>query len=180
MSSRPTQAVILAGGMGTRLRPLSDDMPKALIPFHDRTFIAYVIEMLVDQGFTEVLLLLGWQPDAFISELGDGSRFGASITYRVTPAEALTAHRVIDAADLLDDKFLLLYCDNYWPMQLDKMWSRYRQANAEAMITVYSNKDGYTRNSVRVAAASRNDATAPCNVPARHRGPAGPMMGHPW
>lgn len=150
MSSRPTQAVILAGGMGTRLRPLSDDVPKALIPFHDRTFIAYVIEMLVDQGFTDVLLLLGWQPDAFMSELGDGSRFGASITYRVTPAEALTAHRVIDAADLLDDKFLLLYCDNYWPMSFERMWDQYLTLGKPCQVVVYANRDGYTTSSVKV------------------------------
>jgi D-glycero-D-manno-heptose 1,7-bisphosphate phosphatase len=129
---------------------VSDSVPKALVPFHGRPFIAYVIEMLVEQGFTDVLLLLGWMSDQFITELGDGSRFGASITYRTTPAEALTAHRVLDAADALEDTFLLLYCDNYWPMPFDRLWEQYLRLDKPCQVVVYANRDDYTTSSVKV------------------------------
>ncbi|MDE2977410.1 MAG: sugar phosphate nucleotidyltransferase, partial [Acidobacteriota bacterium] len=121
MHSRPTQAVILAGGRGTRLAPLTDTLPKALIPFHGKPFLGHVIEMLRGQGFERVLLLLGYRAEAMIDHFGDGSAYGVGISHRVTAPDDLTAHRVKDAADQLDDRFLLLYCDNYWPMQFDRM-----------------------------------------------------------
>ena len=150
MHSRPTQAVILAGGRGARLAPLTDTLPKALIPFHGKPFLGYVIEMLREQGFDRVLLLLGYMADTMIEHFGDGSDYGVEISYRVTDADDLTAYRVRDAADQLDDRFLLLYCDNYWPMQFDRMWRSYVESGAPAQITVYANADGYTRDSVIV------------------------------
>lgn len=150
MHSRPNQAVILAGGRGTRLAPLTDTLPKALIPFHGKPFLGYVVEMLRDQGFERVLLLLGHMADAMIDHFGDGSAYGVEISYKVTDADDLTAYRVKDAADQLDDRFLLLYCDNYWPMQFDRMWASYVESGAPAQITVYANADGYTRDSVIV------------------------------
>src|SRR6266540_1468094 len=54
------------------------------------------------------------------------------------------------AADQLDPCFLLLYCDNYWPMRFKEMWSRFAAADVPAMVTVYSNRDGYSRDSVRL------------------------------
>jgi D-glycero-D-manno-heptose 1,7-bisphosphate phosphatase len=136
--------------MGTRLRPLSDDLPKALIPFHGRPFLDHVIELLADQGFERVLLLLGWRPELFEEMLGDGARWGVSIHYRVTPPEALTAHRVLEAMDTLDDNFLLLYCDNYWPMRFDRLWEQYQSGGAPCQVVVYANRDEYTRSSVVV------------------------------
>jgi D-glycero-D-manno-heptose 1,7-bisphosphate phosphatase len=136
--------------MGTRLRPLSDDLPKALIPFHGRPFLDHVIELLGDQGFESVLLLLGWKPELFAERLGDGSRWGLSIDYRVTPPEALTARRVLDAVDVLDDNFLLLYCDNYWPMRFARVWEQYQRAGQPCQVVVYANRDQYTRSSVIV------------------------------
>ena len=70
-----------------------------------------------------------------------------------------TARRIKLAESRLDPYFLLLYCDNYWPMQIDKMWPRFVAADAPAMITVYTNKDGYTRNSVRVDPMAMSPST---------------------
>ena len=93
MHSRPTQAVILAGGRGTRLAPLTDNLPKALIPFHGKPFLGYVIEMLREQGFKRVLLLLGYMADAMIEHFGGGSAYGVEISYRATDADDLTAYQ---------------------------------------------------------------------------------------
>jgi histidinol-phosphate phosphatase family protein len=147
---RPTQAVILAGGRGTRMRPLTDTRPKAMVEFHGKPFLEYLIEMLRDQGFERVLLLLGYLPEIITEHFGDGSRLGVRIDYDITGPDDLTAHRVKVARDKLDDIFLLMYCDNYWPLQFDRMWARYLELGAPAMVTVYGNADGYSRDSVIV------------------------------
>jgi histidinol-phosphate phosphatase family protein len=147
---RPQQAVILAGGRGTRLKPLTDTRPKPMVEILGKPFLAYQLDQLRDQGFRQVLLLLGYLPEVVQDYCGDGRRWGLNIEYSVSAAEDETARRIKLAEPLLAPYFLLLYCDNYWPMQIDKMWSRFVTAGAPAMITVYTNKDGYTRNSVRV------------------------------
>jgi histidinol-phosphate phosphatase family protein len=147
---RPRQAVILAGGQGTRLRPLSDIRPKAMIEIHGRPFLLEIVEMLRDQGFQEVLMLLGYLPSVIQDYFEDGSRWGLNISYSVTPVENNTGRRLKLAEPLLHDVFLLLYCDNYWPMQIAPMWKRFVEAGAPAMLTVYTNKDGWTNNSIRV------------------------------
>jgi histidinol-phosphate phosphatase family protein len=147
---RPTQAVILAGGRGTRLKPLTDTRPKPMVEILGKPFLAYQIEQLRDQGFEKILLLLGYLPEVVQDYCGDGSRWGVKIEYSVSAVEDETARRLKLAEALLDSYFLLLYCDNYWPMQIEKMWPQFVASGAPAMITVYTNKDGYTRNSVRV------------------------------
>jgi D-glycero-D-manno-heptose 1,7-bisphosphate phosphatase len=147
---RPTQAVILAGGRGTRLKPLTDIRPKPMVEILGKPFLAYQIEQLRDQGFEKVLLLLGYLPQVVQDYFGDGSRWGIKIEYSISAVDDETARRLKLTESLLDPYFLLLYCDNYWPMQIEKMWPRFVASGATAMITVYANKDGYTRNSVRV------------------------------
>jgi histidinol-phosphate phosphatase family protein len=149
---RPTQAVILAGGRGTRMRPLTDMRPKPMVEIHGKPFLEYLVDMLREQGFERVLLLLGYLPDVIQDYFGDGSRWGVQIDYSVSDADDLTVRRVQLVKERLDPCFLLMYCDNYWPMYIEKMWERFTTANVPAMITVYSNKDKYSRDSVRVGA----------------------------
>jgi histidinol-phosphate phosphatase family protein len=149
---RPTQAVILAGGRGSRLKPLTDTRPKPMVEVLGKPFLAYQIEQLRDQGFKKVLLLLGYLPEVVQEYCGNGSRWGVKVEYSISAAEDETGRRLKLAHDLIDPCFLLLYCDNYWPMSMDKMWPRFVASRVPAMITVYTNKDGYTRNSVRVDA----------------------------
>ncbi|MGE0821965.1 MAG: HAD-IIIA family hydrolase [Candidatus Binatia bacterium] len=148
----PTQAVILAGGRGSRLQHLTVDRPKPMVEVCGKPFLAYQIEQLRDQGFERVLLLLGYRAEVIQEYCGDGRRWGITIEYSVTAAEDETARRLKLATQYLEPYFLLLYCDNYWPMHIDKMWRHFSAANVPAMITVYRNMDGYTRNSVRVDA----------------------------
>ena len=147
---RPRQAVILAGGQGTRLRPLSDIRPKAMIEIHGRPFLEEIVVMLKEQGFDEVLMLLGYLPEVVQDYFQDGSKWGLNISYSITPVENNTGRRLKLAEPLLHDCFLLLYCDNYWPMRMEPMWKRFVESDAQAMLTVYSNKDGWTKNSIRV------------------------------
>jgi histidinol-phosphate phosphatase family protein len=140
---RPTQAVILAGGRGTRMRPLTDTRPKAMVEFHGKPFLEYLIDMLRRQGFERALLLLGYLPEVIQDHFGDGGRWGVEIDYSVSAPDDLTVRRVQLARERIERTFLLMYCDNYWPMLMDRMWERYRAIGAPAMVTVYGNKDGY-------------------------------------
>lgn len=132
------------------MRPLTDTRPKPMIEFHGKPFLAYTIEMLREQGFDRVLLLLGYLPEVIQDYFGDGSKWGIEIRYSVSLPDDLTVKRIQLARDQIDDCFMLLYCDNYWPLQMDPMWERFEASGAPAMVTVYGNKDGYSRDSVLV------------------------------
>jgi histidinol-phosphate phosphatase family protein len=147
---RPTQAVILAGGRGMRLRPLTDHRPKPMIEFEGKPFLEYQIEQLQSQGFERVLLILGYLPEMVRDYFGNGLRWGIKIEYSVSDVDDETGRRLKLAEPFIDTSFFLMYCDNYWPMQMGKMWQRFKANPVPAMITVYSNKDHYTRNGVRV------------------------------
>jgi histidinol-phosphate phosphatase family protein len=152
LTERPRQAVIFAGGRGTRLGSLTDSRPKPMVEVCGKPFLEYQIEQLRDQGFDKVVLLLGYLPRVIREFFGDGRRWGIRIEYSVTDVDDETGRRVKIAEPLLDQCFLLMYCDNYWPMQIERMWERFQTSGAPAMVTVYTNKDGYTRNCVRVEA----------------------------
>jgi histidinol-phosphate phosphatase family protein len=132
------------------MKPLTDTRPKPMVEINGKPFLEYQIIQLRDQGFTKVLLLLGYLPDVIKNYFGDGRQWGIKIEYSVSAVDDETARRVKLAESLLDPYFLLLYCDNYWPMQMDRMWPQFIASGAPAMITVYTNKDNYTRNSVQV------------------------------
>ena len=123
--SKPSQAVILAGGRGSRLRPLTDTMPKPMLPFHGKPFLEYLVEHLKEQGFEKVLLLLGYLPEVIMDHFGDGGSFGLRVEYSVTDVEDDTGRRLQLAAAKVDPCFLLMYGDNYWPMRIDSMWNQF-------------------------------------------------------
>src|SRR3989338_3007038 len=148
MLKRPTQAVILAGGRGSRLAPRTDHLPKPMIEFHGKPFLEYLIELLHDQGFKRVLLLLGYLPEAIQNYFKNGSRWGLDIQYSVSPADDETGRRLRSAGRLVDDIFLMMYCDNYWPMAFEPMWANFVKKDVALQITVYRNKDQYTRDNV--------------------------------
>ena len=142
--------MILAGGQGTRLAPITNTIPKPMVEFHGKPFLEYLVEVLRDQGFSRILLLLGYLPDKIQDYFGDGGDWGISIQYSVTPVEDETGRRIKLARKLLDPTFLLMYCDNYWPMDFDAMWRRFTDSRVSAQVTVYDNLDGYTRDNLRI------------------------------
>ena len=145
------QAVILAGGRGTRLRPFSDTAPKAMYPFEGKPFLEHLIEQIKSFGIRDILLLLGYLPEKIMDYFGDGSALGVHIQYQVTPVEWETGSRLKSARPLLKEHILLLYCDNYCPIQWSRAVSQYENAHLPLQITVYDNQDGYTRDNLRVS-----------------------------
>jgi len=148
-TARPRQAVILAGGRGTRLAPLTDTMPKPMVPFHGRPFLDYLLELLAGQGFQRALVLTGYLGDQIAGHFGS-SAHGLELSYAHSPVEDDTGARLRKAIDRIDDCFLLLYCDNYWPINFDAMWQQFCRQPVDVQITVYANTDGFTRDNLRV------------------------------
>lgn len=147
----PRQAVIVAGGRGTRLRPLTDDRPKAMVEVGGKPFLDHLLELLREEGLEEVLLLLGYRADAILEHVGDGSAWGMKVSAVVTDPDDETSSRMLAARGRLDDRFLFLYSDNYWPLRMERLWGDYLRSDRPAIVTVYRNRDGYTRSNVRVA-----------------------------
>ena len=136
------QAVILAGGEGIRLRPLTYEVPKPMVPVNNRPFLEYLIEMLKANGISEVVLLLGYLPEKVTQHFGDGSSLGVNIKYSIGKVSDKTGTRIRNAGNLLDDLFLLMYGDNYWPLNLERLSRFYARQKTLASTTVYANKDG--------------------------------------
>lgn len=145
------QAVILAGGRGTRLRPFSDAAPKAMYPFEGRPFLEHLIRQVKDFGITDILLLLGYLPEKIMDYFGDGSALGVRVQYQVTPVEWETGSRLKAARGLLAENLLLLYCDNYCPLQWNKLTAQYEKSGLPLQITAYENRDGYTKDNLAVS-----------------------------
>jgi histidinol-phosphate phosphatase family protein len=145
-----SQAVVLAGGRGTRLAPLTDDRPKPMIEFHGRPFLAYLVDLLREQGIERVLLLLGYLPNLIVDYFGNGERFGLEMSYSITPEGDDTGLRIKRAQARLDPEFLLMYCDNIWPLPFERLEQAYRASGAPMQVVVYENDDDYTRDNLRV------------------------------
>ena len=142
------QAVILAGGLGTRLRPLTYDLPKPMVSVNGNPFLEYLIDLLKDNGIKEIVLLIGYLGEKIKDHFGDGSDFGVSIKYSQRDSETETGKRIKEAAEMLDDTFLLMYSDNYWSLDIKKMMEFYVSKNKKYMMTVYSNFLNITKNNV--------------------------------
>lgn len=135
------QAVILAGGRGVRLYPLTETLPKPMVLVMGRPFLCYLIEELKRNGIKEIIFLVGYLSEKIIDYFKDGSEFGVSIKYSKGDVDMETGSRLKNAKELLDNKFMLLYCDNFWPIDLEKMIKCYIDSGVLAMTTVYTNKD---------------------------------------
>jgi mannose-1-phosphate guanylyltransferase len=105
------QAVILVGGEGTRLRPLTSTVPKPVVPLVDRPFIAYMLEWVARHGVDDVIMSCGFLATAVRNVLGDGSQYGLRLRFIEEPEPRGTAGALKYAEDLLDERFLMLNGD---------------------------------------------------------------------
>ena len=138
-----TQAVILAGGRGERLRPITDNLPKPMAPVSGKPFLEYLIDQLKRDGIEEVVLLVGYMKEKITDYFGDGSRFGVRVKYGIGAVEDDTGTRIRNARDLYDEEFFLLNGDIYWPaLDVPAMSDFYHASGAMALMAVYNNRDG--------------------------------------
>jgi len=140
------QAIVLVGGEGTRLRPLTETVPKPALTLVDRPFLAYMIEWLAGHGVTEVVLACGFLPDVLREALaGEEERAGVSISYVVEPERRGTAGAVRFAADelggRLDERFLALNGDVLTDLDLSALLRAHAERDAQATLGLHPVED---------------------------------------
>jgi mannose-1-phosphate guanylyltransferase/mannose-1-phosphate guanylyltransferase/phosphomannomutase len=113
--------MVLAAGLGTRLRPITFDMPKPMVPVLNRPVMEHILRLLARHGFSETIANLHWFPDLIEGHFGDGSAFGVSLTYSHEEALLGTSGGVRNAADFLGDDFLVISGDALTDIDLTAM-----------------------------------------------------------
>ena len=112
---------MLCGGRGERLRPLTDNQPKPMVAVNDRPFLFYLLHQLSSHEIKRFVLLTGYLGEMIQDYFGDGSQWGWQITYSQRPTEWQTAARVFEVLNELDEKFILLYSDNFAQLRLSEL-----------------------------------------------------------
>jgi len=128
------KAVIMAGGKGTRLRPLTSDTPKPMVPLLNRPCMEYTIDLLKRHGITEIAVTLQFLPDAIRNEFGDGSRYGVSLVYFEETTPLGTAGSVKNCADFLDGRFIVISGDTLTDIDLTAAIAFHEQKQALATL----------------------------------------------
>ena len=124
------QAVILVGGEGTRLRPLTVTVPKPVLPLVDRPFLVYMLEWLRRHGVDDVIMSCGFLATSVRNVLGDGSQFGVRLRFVEEPEPRGTAGALKYAEDLLDDRFLMLNGDVLTDIDLTAQLAQHEETGA--------------------------------------------------
>lgn len=152
MSNIPSQIIILAGGRGTRLGHITESIPKPMVRFHELPFLEYLLRYLQSHGCGNFLLLLGYKAESIIEYFGDGTSLGCTIQYHVSDPDNETGRRfqLAEEAGLIEEEFMMMYCDNYCPISLEMAATQWRELGVLAQFTVYQNTDGYTKSNLRV------------------------------
>ena len=129
------QAVVLAAGKGTRLRPLTEDKPKALVEVDDRPIIEDVFDNLLEIGADELIVVVGYLKEQLVERYGDSYR-GVPITYAHQSEQLGLAHAVLQVEQFIDDDFVLMLGDNVFRANLADVVNRQREDRADAAFLV--------------------------------------------
>jgi mannose-1-phosphate guanylyltransferase len=145
------QAVILAGGEGTRLQPLTSRAPKPVVTLADRPFIVFMLEWLAGHGVSEVILCCGFLAARVREVLGDGAAYGVRLRY-IDEVEPLgTGGAIKNAAELLEERFLVCNGDVLTDMDLSAQIEQHERSGATATLALMAVPDPSAYGLVRLA-----------------------------
>lgn len=139
------QALILAGGKGTRLRPLTVYTPKPIVPVMNRPFLLYQLEILARAGVTDITLSLSYQPDKIEDLLGDGSEFGVNLTFVTEPSPLGTAGAYRFAADNIRESTIVLNGDVLTDIDISALidFHKFKESEATIVLTPVPDPSAY-------------------------------------
>jgi mannose-1-phosphate guanylyltransferase len=135
------QAVILVGGEGTRLRPLTSTVPKPVVPLVDRPFIAYMLQWLAEHGVDDVIMSCGFLATSVRNVLGDGSAYGLRLRFVEEPDPRGTAGALKYAESMLDERFLMLNGDVLTDIDLSAQIAQHERTGAKATLALVPVED---------------------------------------
>ena len=139
---------IIAGGLGTRLHPITLNTPKSLIEINNRPFIYWQLKLLAERGVESVVLCLGHKAAEIVEFVGNGERYGLSIKYSIEDSQLGTAGAIKKAGHLLGEVFGVLYGDSYLPIDFLQVFSEYLVCNKDVLMTIYKNKNQHDVSNV--------------------------------
>ena len=143
------QIALLAGGLATRLRPLTTEIPKSLVQIDGKPFLEYQLNFLKEGGIKDIVLCVGYLGEQVESHFGDGSRFGVTIKYSHEGKQLLgTAGALKNAERLLEDEFFVMYGDVYLFIDFNAVMSYFHQFNKMGLMLVYKNFNQYDTSNV--------------------------------
>ena len=144
------QVVILAGGKGSRLRPITYQTPKSMIPVHGKPFLQYLLKRIESFGLKNVMLLVSHLGNKIEEYFGNGSKFGLSIEYSYEESPLGTGGALKNAEDLLGGEFLLLNGDTFLPVDYSELINHFFRYNKIGTVTVYNNSDKIAHNNIAI------------------------------
>lgn len=144
------QALILVGGKGTRLRPLTTDLPKPVVSLVGQPFIGYMLQWLGRHGIDDIVMSCGFLSDGVSSVIGDGSRFGMRVRYIDEPEPLGTGGAVKFARDLLDERFFMLNGDVLTDIDLTAQLAQHERTGARATLALIAVDDPSAYGLVRL------------------------------
>ncbi|MFN0029663.1 MAG: sugar phosphate nucleotidyltransferase [Acidimicrobiales bacterium] len=150
----PMQCAILAGGLATRMRPLTETIPKALLPVAGRPFAWWQLRWLADQGVSDVVYCVAHMGEQIRDYVGDGDTWGLRVRYADEGTSLRgTAGALADAAraGMLEDEFLVLYGDSYLDVSVSRLWQEFERSGHPMLLSVFHNGGAYDRSNVRFA-----------------------------
>ena len=130
------KAVILVGGEGTRLRPLTYEVPKSMVPVLNRPFLEHTIAYLKQYGIDNIVLAMSYLPDSFREHFGDGSKLGVKLTYSIEDNPLGTAGAVKNAEAHLTSTFVVFNGDIFTELDIADMLAFHRRQEAKATIAL--------------------------------------------
>ena len=141
--------VILAGGLATRLRPITETIPKALVKVAGKPFIDWQLNYLRSQGVCRVVLCIGYLGEMIEAVVGNGERFGLQVSYSPDGPTLLgTGGALKKALPLLGEHFFVLYGDSFLPINFMQVQQAYVQSQQQALMTVLRNGDRWDKSNV--------------------------------
>ncbi len=132
------QAVVLAGGLGTRLRPLTYKTPKPMVEVLEKPFLEYAIEMLKERGFDDFVICSGYMADKLQAYFGGGKKFGVKISHSIETTQMGTAGAVRNALFYLKDTFVLINGDTYIDIDYKEIYDYFQKRTEPALMVLYS------------------------------------------
>jgi NDP-sugar pyrophosphorylase family protein len=146
------QGVILAGGLATRLQPLTDAVAKSMVDIRGKPFLEYQLELFKKNGVEDVVLCVGHLADQIRARFGDGAAFGVRIRCSDDGARPMgTAGALKKAETLLSESFFVLDGDSYLPFDYRKIMTAFEAGGREALMVVHENHDRYDKSNAAVA-----------------------------
>lgn len=145
------KAIIMAGGKGTRLMPISALSPKPMTKLMGLPLLEHIVELLRQNGFKELCMTLGYMPDQITDYFGDGEKFGVSIEYRIEENPLGTAGGVRACMDFVNDDFLVISGDAACDFDLKSLLSQHKAKNADLTMALYSHPEPLRYGTVLIA-----------------------------